>query len=66
MNYVDFVLSFCRDTLRLVYNRALSNLKNLILKFPNSLIWQVHFSLTNYSSYVTFDEAFPILDQLKN
>ena len=44
MNYVNFFLSFCHDTLRVVYNGALNNLKSLFLKFPTSLIWIVYFS----------------------
>ena len=44
INYVNFVLSFCHDTLHVVYNGALNNLKSLFLKFPTSLIWIVYFS----------------------
>ena len=38
MTYVDFVLLTSVDTFPAVYNRVLSNLKNLIIKFPKNMI----------------------------
>ena len=38
LNYVDLVLLCSIGTFCVVYNRALSNLKNPILKFPKNMI----------------------------
>ena len=62
---VLFFLFFYFDTLCVVYNQALSNLRNLILKFLTSLIWLIYISFTNYSYYVAFDKALGLLDQLR-
>ena len=59
-----FFLFFYFDTFCVFYNRALSNWKNLILKFPTPLIRLIYISFINYSYYVVFIEVLGLLDQL--
>ena len=60
-----FFLFFYFDTFCVFYNRALSNWKNLILKFPTPLIRLTYLSFINYSYYVVFAEVLGLLDQLR-
>ena len=60
-----FFLFFYFDTFCVFYNRALSNWKNLILKFPTPLIRLIYLSFINYSYYVVFAEVLGLLDQLR-
>ena len=59
------ILFFSFDTFCVVYNRALSNFKNLILKLPTPFIRLIYVSFVNYSYYVVFDKALGIMDQLR-